>query len=234
MAAPSNIRPLDRIRGAALASNRKRDGARSSAILGLVLSAAVCITIFAQAHLALGIGAFAVLSSIIALRTRRARRDEPAALPGIDEDVTRRILALPPALPEPVAWRLDRALHAVHHLNEMLEHGPFGDGLPDAEALKRDAAASLSRVVERGEALADLYAVVGPSEAVVRARTAVQREIDDHLIELNGALDAAATYVAVGTSDAAATLRLRAEQLHAIASGIREVDAMKALPPSSE
>ena len=184
-----------------------------------------------------GLGVFAPLAAAIAWGWRRSMaRGAVEPLVGIPQAVMEKVSVLPPSLPEAAEWRLERALGTVHHLAVLLEHAPFGGDLADVAALRNDAKTCLERVVERCEALVDLYAVQGPSEAVVAASRTVQREIDEHLVSLGGAMDAVASYVAIGTRDAAQTLRERADQLHAIAGSLRELEAGRtvALPPAHD
>ncbi len=130
-----------------------------------------------------------------------------------------------------VAARVRDGIDTVTHLKNVLDHAPFEGGFAESPALEQDAYACLQRVLDRCEVIADFYDVQGPSPAIVAARISVEREIDGNLVQLHRALDAAAAYVAVGTSDAARDLGERAAQLSVLVNSLHEVErASRALP----
>lgn len=100
--------------------------------------------------------------------------------------------------------------------------------------MRQSVDACLEVVDERCWILDDLCAVQGPSAAILEARARMEEDIDSRLEELSAALDAAATFAAVGTRDAATALGEKTARLAAIAAARQEIEDAIALPVASD
>lgn len=108
--------------------------------------------------------------------------------------------------------------------------GEFKEG----PLLRESVDGCLRDVDEKCWILDDLCAVQGPSNAILEARGRMEADIDRRLEELSAALDAAATFAAVGTRDAATALGEKTARLAALAAARQELEDALALPVASD
>ncbi|MCR9159163.1 MAG: hypothetical protein ACE37F_09415 [Nannocystaceae bacterium] len=138
----------------------------------------------------------------------------------------------PPAKPslctQPAQARLDKAQRTAKSLRELLAASRFGAEFSEVRTLERDADAVLEHVERRCGVLDTLCAVTGPTPAIIEAQQSVAAELDAHIADLREALDAAAVFVSVGTTEAVAELRERTAHVHAIAAAAAELQASAA------
>lgn len=172
---------------------------------------------------ALAAGFFLFVTILCFRESRRIKALQADAAPlGLPTGIAQRLKKLPAGPPGQVRWRVTRALDAHVHLGRFLVH-VRRQGMPaEADALARAAEASVGHIVERCETLLRMLQVGQPSEAVVAARTAVENDVDAHLVELSAAMDAAATFITVDTPEAASRLTEQADALAALADGLTE------------
>lgn len=210
-------------RQVALASARKNW--KAAAVFGLpalaMLWGAVALSSTGFAITAIVFLGFAALM-LVSSRTsqKKAARSRVLQLPAAVRDRVARLRF--PVHPN-VHWRLERALDAHVHLSAFLSHAQRQRPVAWADALATDASTCLLHVVDRCRALVDLHAIPGASPTVEASIATIEAEVDRHLVELGGAMDATATYIAVGTRDAAQALQRRAEHLQDLVAGLNEV-----------
>lgn len=188
-------------------------------MLGLEASAGAGAT-------ALAAGFFLFMTLVCFREVKRLKGElEGANSLAVPSRVAQRLKKLPATPPAQVRWRVTRALDAHVHLGRFLVHVRRQGMSAEADALARAAEASVSHIVERCETLLRMLQVAQPSEAVVAARTAVENDVDAHLVELSAAMDAAATFITVDTPEAASLLTERAGALTALADGLSDAFA---------
>ena len=110
----------------------------------------------------------------------------------------------------------------------LLSSAQFRDDFAEGQVLRESADACLGYIEERCWVLDDLCAVQGPSAAITAAVAQVKGDIDRHLAELSNALDAVATFAAVGTREAAQALGEKTTMLAELAAVRPETLALPA------
>lgn len=148
-------------------------------------------------------------------QARSARQVYGAALP---PELAKEIAALPKKLARSIRERIDVALASVESLHAL--HAE----LPEGDALWTDAMACLRRLVERSQTVVRLRALPQRSPDIDRAHQKIEDELDDLVVQLSAAVNAASRFIAVGPSTAREELAERAEALHALAEATEEVE----------
>lgn len=148
-------------------------------------------------------------------RARETQKVYGAALPS---ELAEDIAALPKKLAKSIHERIDVALASVDSL-----HTLRGE-LPEGDALWTDAMGCLRRIVDRSQTVVRLRALPQRSPDIDRSHQMIEDELDDLVVQLTSAVDAASRFIAVGPSTAREELSERAEALHALAEATEEVE----------